>query len=157
MTKRMMTTTGAAAAVLLLAVSIGTASAADGAEEHEVLGRFSIESGAGGAVWAFLPDGLVVVTGPGDISSEGTWVTAAGERDFDANVEVTVSGQALDVLGQVSPGGDKVAVYVLATEPTRPDDAVPWPPESRLIGERFGMVVEPSPSALPLPEDCARP
>jgi hypothetical protein len=100
---------------------------------------------------------LLVVTGPGDISSEGTWVAATGERDFDANVEVTVSGQVLDVLGQVSPDGDKVAVYVLASAPLRPDDAVPWPTESRLTGERFGMVVEPSPSAMPLPEDCARP
>lgn len=150
-------TTGIAVAMSLLAVSLTAGSGADAEDEHEVVGRFTIESEAGGAVWAFLPGGLLMVMGPGDISSEGTWMPSVDERDFDASLDVTVSGQVLDVLGQVSPTGDKIAIHVVATEPTRPDDADPWPVESRLIGERFGMVVEPSPSPLPLPEDCARP
>jgi hypothetical protein len=150
-------TTGIAVAMSLLAVSLTAGSGADAADEHEVVGRFTIESEAGGAIWAFLPGGLLVVTGPGDISSEGTWTPSVAERDFDASLEVTVSGQVLDVLGQVSPAHDRIAVYVVATEPTRPEDADPWPAESRLIGERFGMVAEPSPSPLPLPEECARP
>jgi len=145
------------AAMVLMIVLAGSGFSSDEAVTHEVTGRYSIESDAGGAVWAFQLGGLLVVTGPGDISSEGTWKPASGEREFDASVEVTVSGQSLDVLGQVSPDGDRIAVYVIATTPTRPDDADPWPTESRLIGERFGMVVDASPPPLPTPEDCARP
>jgi len=154
--KRTAASVATATMALIVALTVG-GFASDEAADHEVIGRYSVESDAGGAVWAFQPRGLLVVTGPGDISSEGTWEPASGEREFDASVEVTVSGQSLDVLGQVSRDGDRIAVYVIATEPSRPDDADPWPTESRLIGERFGMVADPSPSPPPTPEDCARP
>ncbi len=148
------------AAVLLLAAvvvsSLATVTTV-ATEDHAVVGRFSIISDAGGAVWAFQPSGVLIVTGPGEILSEGTWSPADGEREFDAQVDVTVSGQALDVLGQVSPDGTAVAVYVTATEPERPDDWTPWPAESQLLGERFGMTTDPTPSPTPKPLDCARP
>ncbi|MEA2025183.1 MAG: hypothetical protein U9O18_00685 [Chloroflexota bacterium] len=144
-------------AVLLLIAVVVSSVATAATEDHAVVGRFSITSDVGGAVWAFQPSGALIVTGPGEILSEGTWSTADGEREFDAQVGVTVTGQALDVLGQVSPDGATVAVYVTATEPERPDDWTPWPAESRLLGERFGMTTDPAPSPTPEPLDCARP
>jgi hypothetical protein len=150
-----------ATAALLLAGVVATAGAAaagpSSAADHPVVGRFAIISDAGGAVWAFQPGGALVVIGPGEIISEGTWSAAGGERDFDASLEVTVSGQTLEVLGQVRDDGDAVAVLVNATEPARPDDWTPWPKESRLVGERVGMATEPEPSPTPIPLDCARP
>jgi hypothetical protein len=154
--KRTAASVATATMALIVALTV-SGFASDEASDHEVIGRYSVESDAGGGVWTFQPGGLLVVIGPGDIISEGTWEPALGEREFDASVEVTVSGQTLDVLGQVSPGSDRIAIYVTATEPTRPDDADLWPTESRLVGERFGMVVDPSPSPEPTPEDCARP
>ena len=145
------------AAVLLLIAVVVSSVATVATEDHAVVGRFSIISDAGGAVWAFQPSGALIVTGPGEILSKGTWSPADGEREFDAQVDVTVSGQALNVLGQVSPDGVAVAVYVSATDPERPDDWTPWPADSRLLGERLGMTIDPTPSPTPEPLDCARP
>jgi hypothetical protein len=147
---------GMATAALLLAAVVATAGAST-AVDHPVVGRFAIVSETGGAVWAFQPGGALVVIGPGEIISEGTWSAASEERDFDASVEVTVSGQTLEVLGQVRDDGDAVAVHVTATAPARPDDWTPWPTESRLVGERVGMTTEPESSPRPLPVDCVRP
>lgn len=126
-------------------------------EEHEVVGRFSITSEAGGAVWAFQPSGLLVITGPGDIISEGSWAPASGEREFDAAVDYEIAGQMLTVHGQVAPDEVGIAVYVQATEPQRPGDAEPWPAESRLVGERMAMMPEVTASPSPSPADCMRP
>lgn len=161
----------AAAALLLSVASASVAAAAgeasvasaageatvDAGAEHPVVGRYAITSEAGGAVWAFQAGGALILLGPGDIVSEGSWTPAAGEREFDASVDVTVSGQRLEVLGELSPDGSAVAVYVAASEPQRPEDWTPWPAESRLTGERVGMTPEPAPSATPRPADCARP
>jgi hypothetical protein len=125
--------------------------------DHPVVGRFSITSEAGGAVWSFQPSGSLVVTGPGELVAEGRWTVGPAEREFDATVDVAISGQALAVLGEVAPDGTQVAIHVQATPPERPDDAVPWPPLSRLVGERLGMVPEGSPSPAPLPAECERP
>jgi hypothetical protein len=147
---------GLATAALLLAAVVATAGAST-AVDHPVVGRFAIVSEAGGAVWAFQPSGALVVLGPGDIISEGTWSAAGDERDFDASVEVTASGQTLEVLGQVRDDGAAVAVHVIATEPARPDDWTPWPMASRLVGERVGMSSAPESSPTPPPLDCVRP
>jgi hypothetical protein len=145
-----------AAAGLLLGAVVATVGASPD-EEHPVVGRFAIVSDAGGAVWAFQPSGALVVIGPGEIIAEGTWSAASEPRDFDAWVEVTVSGQHLEVLGQVRDDGEAVAIHVTASEPTRPDDWPPWPTESRLLGERLGMTTGPEPSPTLLPSDCVRP
>lgn len=139
-----------------LAAAIGSV-AADPPTEHQVNGRFSISSDAGDAVWGFQPDGLLVLIGPGALVSEGSWTTATGDREFDASVDYSGAGQVLEVQGQVSPDGSRIAVYVVATESLRPDDADPWPAESRLVGELLGMQPEvtPLPSAVPI--DCSRP
>lgn len=147
---------GMAAAGLLLAAVVATVGASTH-EEHPVVGRFAIVSAAGGAVWAFQPSGVLVVIGPGEIISEGTWSAASEPRDFDARVEVAVSGQSLEVLGQVRDDGEAVAIHVTASEPARPDDWPPWPTESRLLGERLGMTTEPEPSPTLRASDCARP
>jgi len=162
---------------LLIAVagsSLGT-DATDATEtseasaDHAVLGRFAIISEAGGAVWAFQPAGELIVTGPGEITSKGSWSAADTERGFDAAIDVTITDQQLSVMGQVSPDGGSIALYVTATEATRPYDWVPWPAESCLTGERFGMVPDatppPSPPSSPSPpsppspppSDCACP
>lgn len=138
----------------LLALSVAVPVVAE-PEIHEVEGRFSITSEAGGAVWAFQPGGVVVLTGPGEILSSGVWSAGPEDRDFDAIIEYEVAGQELAVQGQVSTDGQAVAVYVAATEALRPDDADPWPEDSRLIGERLGMV--PEATAAPESADCDRP
>ncbi len=143
--------------VLLLVAVICSSLAVTASGDHPVVGRFSITSEAGGAVWAFQPGGALIVIGPGEIVSEGTWTAGSGAGDFDATVDMTVSGQILDVLGQVSPDGGSVAVYVTATQPERPDDWTPWPSESRLTGQRSGMITDPEASPTPLPVDCLRP
>lgn len=132
------------AVALALSVSV-PAVAEEGS--HDVEGRFSVVSEAGGAIWAFQPGGLLVLTGPGEIMSQGTWSPGSLDldRDFDAAIDYDVAGQQLTVLGQVSPDGQAIAVYVQASDPARPDDADPWPAESRLVGERFGMVALASP------------
>jgi hypothetical protein len=147
-----------AAAVLLLAAVVASSMASAATPgEHPVVGRFSITSDVGGAVWTFQPGGTLVIIGPGEIVSKGSWTPASGEHEFDASVDVEVTGQRLDVLGEVSPDGARVAIHVSASEAERPDDWTPWPAGSRLVGERFGMTPEPAPSPTPVPADCARP
>ncbi len=143
----------ATAGLLLAAVAVNVLAA----EEHPVTGRWNIEAQPGGAVWAFQPSGALFVNGPGEIISEGTWSAAEGDGAFDAAVDVPVSGQTLSILGQVSPDGAAVALYVTATEPERPDDWIPWPAESRLQGQPFGMMAEDTPEPTEPPLDCLRP
>jgi hypothetical protein len=144
-------------AILLVTAVAATGLAQDDAADHEVVGRWTLEAEPGGSVWAFQPSGMLIATGPGEILSEGTWTATGTEREFDIALDVVVTGQALEALGQVSPDGTEIALYVTATEATRPDDWRPWPAESRLIGERFGMMPAetPVPSAPPLA--CLRP
>lgn len=145
------------AALLLLTAAAATGFASETTEDHPVVGRWSITSDAGGAVWAFQPSGALVVTGPGEIMSEGTWTPASGADELDATVDVQVTGQQLEALVQVSPDVAEIALYITATDATRPDDWRPWPPESRLVGQRFGMVVEETPQPSEAPADCLRP
>lgn len=149
--------TSIAAVFLLLTVVVANGVAQDADEEHPVVGRWSITSDAGGAVWAFQPSGALVVTGPGEIMSEGSWTAASGPEELDATVDVQVTGQQLQALAQVSADGTGIALYVTATEATRPDDWRPWPAESQLIGQRFGMVVDETPAPTEAPIDCLRP
>ena len=144
---------GAAIILLSAVVASGLAQSA----EHPVVGRWTVTSDAGGAVWAFQPSGKLVVTGPGEINAEGRWTPAAGADELDASVDVTVTGQELDVLAQVAPDGSALALYVTATEATRPQDWHPWPAESRLIGQPFGMMVEETPQPTQAPVECLRP
>jgi hypothetical protein len=149
-----------ALSTLLGAAVIATtasATAADSGSDHAVIGRFALTSEAGGAIWAFQPSGLLVLTGPGDIISHGTWSVGPGERDFDADIDYDIAGQTLSVKGQVAPDGQAIAVFVAATDARKPGDADPWPTESRLRGERLGMVGEPSPLPSATPVDCLRP
>jgi hypothetical protein len=145
------------AVVLLLIAMATTGLASDDSQTHPVVGRWSITSDAGGAVWAFLPSGALVVSGPGEIVSEGSWTATSGPDELDASVDVQVTGQQLAALAEVSPDGAEMALYVVATEATRPDDWRPWPAESRLVGERFGMIEEETPEPTPVPPDCLRP
>lgn len=132
------------------------AAGADEPASHPVEGRYSVESDAGGAVWAFRPGGALFVTGPTDQEAEGTWAAGVGDRAFDASLEVSVTGQQLSVLGEVSQDGIQIAMYVTATEPTHPENADPWPLESRITGARFGFVSDATPP--PSPQiDCLRP
>ena len=149
--------TAVVASVLLTVVVLASDAPAEPPQDHPVVGRFALTSEAGGAVWTFQPSGALFVTGPGEIVSEGRWSAAAGEGEFDAQVDVVITGQELTVLGQVSPDGESLAVYVAATDPARPEDWTPWPPESRLVGQRTGMVTDPQPTPSPAPPDCARP
>jgi hypothetical protein len=147
----------AAAAVLLLSVVIVSTVAQDASEDHPAVGRWTVTSDVGGSVWAFQPSGALIITGPGDILSQGAWTPASSPDELDATVEVEVTGQTLDVLAQVAPDGSAIALYVTATEATHPDDWLPWPPESRLVGKRFGMMVEETPEPSLPPVDCLRP
>ncbi len=142
---------------LLGTMVVATGVARDAGDEHPVVGRWSITSDAGGAVWAFQPSGALVISGPGEIMSEGSWTPAAGPGELDAAVDVEVTGQQLQALAQVSVDGTGIALYVTATEATRPDDWRPWPPESRLVGERFGMMVDETPQPSEPPIECLRP
>ena len=147
--------------VAWLALMAGTATLAmqplDAPSEHPVLGRYSVISEAGGAVWAFQSSGSLVVSGPGDLVATGTWSSVGlADRAFDALVEVGVTGQELSIVGEVSPDHAAVAMHVDASVPTAPDLAVPWPPESRLVGERLAMSTQPTPSSSP-DIDCRRP
>lgn len=145
------------AAILLLTAVAITSLAANTTEDHPVVGRWTVTSDAGGAVWAFQPSGLLVVTGPGEITSEGSWTPATGPEELDATVDAQITGQQLAAMAQVSPDGSQIALYVTATEPTRPDDWRPWPAESRLVGQRFGMTVDETPEPTDAPLDCLRP
>lgn len=150
--------TSFAAAALLLTAVVVTSVAQDATEDHPVVGRWSVASDeVGGAVWAFQPSGALIVSGPGEIMSQGTWTAAAGPDELDATLDVEITGQQLEVMAQVAPDSSRIALYVTATEATRPDDWHPWPPESRLVGERFGMMVEETPEPTAAPLDCLRP
>lgn len=145
------------AALLLLSAVAITGLASDATEDHPVVGRWAITSDTGGAVWAFQPSGALVVTGPGEIMSEGSWTAASAPDEVDAIIDAQITGQELTALAQVSPDGSEIALYVTATEATRPDDWRPWPAESRLVGERFGMMVEETPEPTETPLECLRP
>jgi hypothetical protein len=110
-----------------------------GAQPPSIEGRFSVVSDAGGAVWALQPGGQLILVGPGDLVANGTWRPAAAPGAFDASVGIGVTGQELTVLGALSPDGSRVALHVRAGDPRTPGNGIPWPPESRLTGERIGM------------------
>lgn len=139
-----------------LVLSIPVATTADPAE-HPVVGRWVVEAEPGGAVWAFQPSGALIASGPGDVQSEGSWQVAEEDGAFDAVIDVEVSGQVLQVLGQVADDGSEMALYVTATEATAPDDWTPWPAESRLLAAPFGMMTEDTPPPTEPPLDCLRP
>lgn len=141
---------------LLLALSLAGAALA-GPAEHPVVGRWVVEAEPGGAVWAFQPSGKLVASGPGDVQSEGTWEMIDEDGAFDASLDVVVTGQTLQVLGQVADDGTAVALYILASEASLPEDWTPWPAESRLVGRLFGMMTEETPEPTEPPLDCLRP
>lgn len=148
---------------LIVATSVALAAvvviaADDGLDQHAVVGRFVIESEAGGAVWAFQSSGKLIVTGPADLMAEGQWIGSPGSGSrFDASLDVTVTSQQLKVLGEVSPSGREVALYVAASPPDDQQNAAPWPPESRLVGQSLGLVGEPTPAPSFDPMECLRP
>ena len=128
-----------------------------GPADHPVVGRWVVEAEPGGAVWAFQRSGALIASGPGDIESDGSWEMADGDGAFDATLEVAVTGQTLQVLGQVAEDGTGVALYVSASEATAPEDWTPWPAESRLLGTPFGMMTEDTPEPTEPPLECQRP
>jgi hypothetical protein len=136
-------------------LTVGHGAAAS--EESPVVGRFSVVSEAGGAVWAFQPGGSLVLVGPGDLVSSGTWLEGPLRGEFDASVDVEVTGQELTVLGAVSPDGRQVALFVHATEATRRGNWDPWPSESRLLGDLLTTGTEETPSPDATLPDCLRP
>jgi hypothetical protein len=139
-------------------MSMSTILAADEATDHDVAGRFTIASEVGGAVWAFQPSGKLIVTGPGQSIAEGDWMSADGsDTKFDASLDVGVTSQDLTILGEVSPSGDEVALFVAATAPDDQQNALPWPAESRVTGQRLGVITEPSPEPSLDPIECLRP
>jgi len=145
---------------LIVALLVSSASvvvmAAD--EEHAVVGRYAVESAAGGAVWAFQSSGKLVVIGPADLMSEGAWTAVPGSASkFDATLEVTVTSQRLMILGDVSPSGSEIALYVAATPPDDEQGALPWPPESRLTGLSLSVVPELTPAPSLDAMECLRP
>jgi hypothetical protein len=146
-----------ATSILLLAAVVASGLAQDVNEDHAAVGRWTVESEVGGSVWAFQPSGALIITGPGDILSEGSWTPAAGEDELDATVDVEVTGQELQVLAQVAPDGTAIALYITASEAQRPDDWYPWPAESRIVGQRFGMMGGETPEPSEPPIDCLRP
>lgn len=143
-------------ATVSLVLSVALAAVAVPAQ-HPVVGRWLVEAEPGGAVWAFQPSGVLAASGPGDIQSEGIWQAVDDKGAFDAVLEVAITGQTLQVLGQVADDGTGVALYVTATEATAPDDWTPWPAESRLLGTPFGMTTEDTPQPTAPPLDCLRP
>jgi hypothetical protein len=157
-----------AASILALLVAAATAtagSAAGGADDGvqggmdgiPIAGRYSVPSEAGGAVWAFLSDGRLIVMGPGDLMATGTWSPGSAEGEFDAGLDVAITGQALRILGSMSSDEDRLAIYAEASEPRSPEDGAAWPSVSRLVGERIGLVPEPAESPGTAPGDCLRP
>ena len=119
-------------------------------------GRYAVTSDAGGAVWAFQPGGMLMLVGPGDLVAAGSWQPVAGQGWFDASVDVRLTGQRLTVLGALAPDGVRIALHVRASEPRSPENGVPWPPVSRLVGERLGMVTDGAVLA-PGGDECLRP
>lgn len=124
---------------------------------HPAVGRFTVESAAGEALWVLQPDGRLVVLGPGDLVARGSWERGPGTSDLDADLHVRITGQDLRLLGAVSPDGDRLALYVEAGEPTAADDGAAWPPVSRLVGTRVVAVVDAAGSPPPPVLDCRRP
>jgi hypothetical protein len=148
----------AAAIALLLggAVAAQDAEPTDGFARPPIEGRYGIVSAVGGAVWTFLSDGQVMLIGPGDLMAEGRWQPAAAAGTFDASIDIAATGQTLTVLGGLAPDGRRVALHVAASTPLRPGDGVPWPPESRIVGERVGLVGEGPDQGWPA-DQCLRP
>ncbi len=140
-----------------IAADDGVSGGPDAVTSSPVIGRFAVDSEAGGAVWSFQPSGQLVVVGPGDLIAEGVWAPGSRPGEVDAELEVPVSGQALRVLGAVSPDGSQLALYVTASEATSPLDGIPWPLVSRLVGDRVGLVADSSASPAAPPEECQRP
>ena len=95
------------------------------AHADQVMNDYGVEAEPGGAVWAFQSSGLLIVSGPGEIISQGTWTAAEGAGEFDAVVDMEVSGQRLEVLGQVSDDTSGIALYVTSTDASRPPIAGP--------------------------------
>ena len=148
----------AASVAMLVVLALSTVSpAADSTADPSPLGRFSVVSDAGGAVWSFQLGGGLMVVGPGDLLAGGTWALGSGPGEFDAELDVAITGQVLSILGAVSPDGGQVALYVAASEATSPLDGIPWPPVSRLVGDRVGLVADATPGPTPPPADCLRP
>lgn len=146
-----------AVTVLPLMVLVAAGQAAEPAPESPVVGRYSVVSPAGGAVWTFRSGGELVVVGPLDLISQGRWTEGGAPGEFDAMLAVEVTAQELTILGSVSPDGRRVALYVLATEATAPQNWDPWPSESRLLGVRVDVGPEESPSPTPVAVECLRP
>ena len=143
---------------LLLVSAVAPVMAAEAGDDHDVVGRYSVESAAGGAVWAFQPSGQLIVLGPADLMAEGTWTGVAGSSSkFDASLDIAVTSQQLTVLGEVSPDRGAIALYIAATPPDDEQQALPWPAESRLTGTLMGMVSEPTPAPSPAAMECLRP
>jgi hypothetical protein len=152
----------AMAACVVAAIGLWTAVAGQEGDSTEgqgspaLEGRFAVTSEVGGAVWAFLPGGLLTLIGPGDLVAQGTWSWADPPDTVDAAIDIDLTGQELGVLGALAPDGRRIALYVRASEPRTPENGVPWPLEARLVGERVGIVeVDPSPAST-VPE-CLRP
>jgi hypothetical protein len=134
-----------------------TVAADGGTGDAAVVGRFSVDSPAGGAVWTFQEDGDLVVLGPGDLVARGSWTHGGLPGELDATLGLPITGQTLSVLGAVSPDGRQVALYVAASEAASPLDGSPWPAVSRLVGDRIGLIAEPTASPTAPAADCLRP
>jgi hypothetical protein len=153
----------AAAISLMVAPSLLVASflglgASDPAAVPQVEGRYAVTSDVGGAVWAFQPGGALVVVGPGDLVAQGSWTAGPETGEFDASMAVGVTGQDLVILGALSTDGGAIAMHVTASEATTPGAWTPWPPESRLVGERIVLGGEATPRPEPSPPvECLRP
>ncbi len=90
----------AAGVAMLVILALSTVSpAADSTDDPSLLGRFSVVSDAGGAVWSFQPGGGLMVVGPGDLLAVGTWAPGPGSGEFDAELDVVVTGQVLSCPG----------------------------------------------------------
>jgi len=143
-------------AALSAVMTVGAASTVVG-QPDAVVGRFSVDSEVGGAVWGFQPGGRLIVVGPGDLVARGTWSAGPQSGEVDARLTIDGSGQVLTILGAMSPDGQQVALYVAASEAATPDGWTPWPPESRLLGERLAPVADVGASPTPTQLDCLRP
>lgn len=148
---------GIGTATILIVWAMTSGLAAEPADGPVSAGRFSVISDAGGAVWAFQPGGELIVVGPGDLVARGAWRDGPEVGDLDATLTVEASGQDLTILGALSPDGQQVALYVVASEATSPESWAPWPPQSRLLGDRLDLVTAAEPSPSPPPLDCLRP
>ena len=153
--RSMIIATGAAAILAVLMMAGGLA--AEPGDEPVSADRFSVISEVGGAVWAFLPGGELVVIGPGDLIARGTWRDGPEVGDLDATLTVETSGQDLTILGALSPDGQRIALYVAASEAPSPEGWAPWPVQSRLVGDRVDLVPAAEPSPEPTAIDCLRP